>query len=229
MMKYLYLFLNIASLLIPLVVSFHPRLKFYKKWPALALSTLITGVFFIVWDVIFTSHGIWGFNASYLIGIDLLNLPIEEWLFFICIPYACVFTHYALLELLPNFSYSEKWLRGVFATLLFASLALAITYNKRWYTVVNYSYFAFVLVLVYLKNRALLKSFFVIFLSILLPFFLVNGILTGSFIDGEVVWYDNTHNLGIRLFTIPVEDMAYAFSLILTNLFLLELFQGKEK
>jgi len=74
-----------------------------------------------------------------------------------------------------------------------------------------------------------LKSFFVIFLSILLPFFLVNGILTGSFIDGEVVWYDNAHNLGVRLFTIPVEDMAYAFSLILTNLFLLELFQGNEK
>jgi hypothetical protein len=31
------------------------------------------------------------------------------------------------------------------------------------------------------------------------------------------------------LFTIPVEDTAYAFSLVLTNLFLLELFQGNKK
>mgnify|MGYP006977908018 CR=1 FL=1 len=69
------------------------------------------------------------------------------------------------------------------------------------------------------------SSFFLIFLCFLLPFFLVNGVLTGSFIEGEVVWYDNTHNLGIRLFTIPVEDVVYAFSLIITNLFLLELFE----
>jgi len=61
-------------------------------------------------------------------------------------------------------------------------------------------------------------------LVMLIPFFIVNGILTGSFIDNEIVWYNNDENLGIRLFTIPVEDTIYAFTLILTNLFTLQLF-----
>lgn len=45
----------------------------------------------------------------------------------------------------------------------------------------------------------------------LIPFFVVNGVLTGTGIQGPVVWYDNTHNLEIRLLTIPVEDIGYAF------------------
>ena len=61
----------------------------------------------------------------------------------------------------------------------------------------------------------------------LIPFFIVNGILTGSFIENEVVWYNNSENLGVRLFTIPIEDSIYAFTLILTNLFLMEFLEKK--
>ena len=42
--------------------------------------------------------------------------------------------------------------------------------------------------------------------------------LTGSWIENEVVWYNNQENLGFRLMTIPIEDSVYAFTLILTNL-----------
>lgn len=224
-MKYLYLIINLASVSIPFVFSFHPRLKFYKKWPSFFKSLLVTGFVFIVWDIVFTANGVWGFNDAYLTGIHLSNLPIEEWLFFLCIPYACVFTHQALLELFPQIQCPQKLLNILFCTLLLLSLVLAIVYTDRWYTFVNYSYFAAVLVLVYFKNRKLLGSFFLVFLVILVPFFGVNGILTGSFISDEVVWYNNAHNLGIRILTIPIEDIAYAFSLLLSQLFLMELFQ----
>ena len=70
----------------------------------------------------------------------------------------------------------------------------------------------------------LLQHFFLTFLVMLIPFFIVNGILTGSFIDNQVVWYNNAENLGIRMGTIPVEDTIYAYTMILCNLFLTELF-----
>jgi lycopene cyclase domain-containing protein len=46
----------------------------------------------------------------------------------------------------------------------------------------------------------------------------VNGILTGLFIDDSVVWYNNSHTLGMRIGTIPLEDFFYAFLLIVMNI-----------
>ncbi|GIR49788.1 MAG: hypothetical protein CM15mP58_18850 [Burkholderiaceae bacterium] len=50
------------------------------------------------------------------------------------------------------------------------------------------------------------------FLVMLIPFFIVNGVLTGSWIVDQVVWYNDTENLGLRISTIPIEDGIYAYS-----------------
>ena len=64
-MNYLYLLLDLGSISIPFLFSFHPRLKFYKYWKAFSLSMVLTMLIFIPWDVIFTQNGIWGFNDTY--------------------------------------------------------------------------------------------------------------------------------------------------------------------
>ena len=228
-MNYLYLLLNLGSISIPFVFSFHPRLQFYKKWKPLFFSTIITAVFYIFWDVFFTQWNVWGFNPTYFIGITFFGLPLEECLFFLCIPYACVFTHFSLLELFPNVDYSKNIFKIIMFVLLLASFTTAIVFYDRWYTLVNYAYFSFLVGVGLYFNPKLLQQFSMTFLVILIPFFLVNGILTGSFIENEVVWYNNNENLGIRIATIPIEDMAYAFTMIFTNLLLLDYFSAKKK
>ena len=47
---------------IPFLFSFHPKLKFYKKWKSLFIAIALTMLIFIPWDIIFTKNGIWGFN-----------------------------------------------------------------------------------------------------------------------------------------------------------------------
>jgi len=71
--------------------------------------------------------------------------------------------------------------------------------------------------------------FYFSFLITLIPFLIVNGILTGSFIEGEVVWYNNHENLDIRIGTIPLEDMFYGMLLILMNISIFEWLQLKVK
>jgi lycopene cyclase domain-containing protein len=222
----LYLWLNIGSVSIPFLYSFHPKLKLYKRFKWLFLSLILTMFVFIPWDVIFTVHGIWGFNPDYFLGIKIFSLPLEEWLFFICIPFACVFTHYALLLYFPTLKLSQSATKYV-AYILMAILAFLIVFNTdKWYTLINFTLAIPLTILTLKHNPKLLQHFFLTFLVMLIPFFIVNGVLTGSWIEHEVVWYNNAENLGLRMGTIPVEDSIYAYSMILMNLFLFEKFSS---
>jgi lycopene cyclase domain-containing protein len=112
---------------------------------------------------------------------------------------------------------------GLILTLVFV---LIFNYDK-WYTLVNFS-LAIPLTLIVLKyNPKLLQHFFLTFLVMLIPFFIVNGVLTGSWIENQVVWYNNAENLGIRMGTIPIEDSIYAYSMILMSLFFFELLSSR--
>jgi lycopene cyclase domain-containing protein len=223
----LYLILNIASFIIPFVYSFEKKMRFIRWWKSVFLSIFIVGFFFIVWDVIFTRQGVWGFNPDYHMGLNFMGLPIEEILFFICIPYASIFTHYAFIYFFENAKLSDKFTKYIsFGLLLIAVIVLFYAYPKK-YTSVTFSIFILLMLYSLLKKTPILSQFFITFLIILIPFFLVNGILTGSFIENEVVWYNNNENLNIRLFTIPVEDVVYAFNMLFPSLLLIEFFKNK--
>jgi len=218
----LYLWLNIGSIAVPLLYSFHPKLQLYKKFHWLLLSLMLTMGVFIPWDVIFTINGVWGFNSDYFLGFEIFSLPLEEWLFFICIPFACVFTHYALLLYFPNLKLNKVATKAISISLVLILFRLALANYDKWYTLVNFSLAIPLTWLVYKYNPQLLQHFFLTFLVMLIPFFIVNGVLTGSWIDNQVVWYNDAENLGIRMGTIPVEDSIYAYSMILMNLYYFE-------
>jgi len=225
----LYLWIDLLSISVPLLVSFHPRIRLYKQWKALFLGLLITLVPFIIWDVYFTLQGYWGFNEVYLSGLKLIHLPIEEWLFFICIPYACVFTHLSILEINPNLSLSQKTSQGITIGLFIIFVVVLLFNFNMAYTSVDMIFAIITLALVHKFNPELLQSFYITFLFMLIPFFIVNGILTGTGIEGNIVWYNDEENLGIRLGTIPIEDTVYAFSMILMNLSLFYKFKSKKE
>jgi len=223
----LYFILNIASFIIPFAYSFEKKMHFIRLWKSVFLSIFIVGLFFIVWDIIFTKQGVWGFNPAYHIGLNLAGLPIEEVLFFICIPYASIFTHYAFLYFFENTKLSNKLTKNIsIGLMVIAILVLLYAFPKK-YTTVTFSIFILLMAFSLWKNTVVLSQFYITFLIILIPFFLVNGILTGSFIENEVVWYNNDENLNIRLFTIPVEDVVYAFNMLYPSLLLIEFFKKK--
>ncbi|MCA9731207.1 MAG: lycopene cyclase domain-containing protein [Deferribacteres bacterium] len=229
-MKLTYLLINVFTIAIPLAFSFHKKLQFHRTWIAFWPATLFTAAIFIIWDIIFTNLGIWGFNRDYLTGIQLLNLPLEEWLFFICIPYAIVFTYAALKKIVrvDYFQGQAKSLNWVLSLLLFA---LASTHTNQLYTAVTFFATAlFLLWHIFYLQADYMKGFYLSYLLIFLgPFLIVNGILTGSFIDEPVVWYNNSENFSIRVLTIPIEDFVYGFLLYLMNVTLYESYLSKQK
>jgi lycopene cyclase domain-containing protein len=71
-----------------------------------------------------------------------------------------------------------------------------------------------------------LGRFIFAYLVHLIPFILCNGLLTGGMTDEPVVIYNNAENLGIRIWTVPLEDSIYSMSLLLLNITLFEKIRG---
>jgi lycopene cyclase domain-containing protein len=225
--KWLYVFINLGAISIPFIAGFDRRLRFDKQWRFLFPAMLLTMLLFIPWDMEKTHLGVWGFNPRYVLGFYIGNLPVEEWLFFIAIPYACVFTYHSLNYLVKKDYFGEYAEKITLVLAIFLFLIGLINTGKLYTSVTFISTGSFLLFHRLVIRADYMGRFYLMYLVTLIPFFIVNGLLTGSFIPEEVVYYDNTQNLGIRLGTIPVEDMVYGLLMLLMNVSWFEFFKKR--
>lgn len=199
------------SLLYPLAQSFERRVFMFRKMKFIFPGIWFSGALFIIWDVFFTKAGIWGFNHNYTKDFYLLGLPIEEWLFFLVIPYCIFFLHEVLRYFVKKF-YFPLFAKYVIWTFLVAgTIALPFVWGK------TYTFTTIAFVLPFLALQLVLKTwktwfsgFLLTYLVSFIPFVIVNGFLTRI----PVVWYNNAENLSARITTIPVEDFIYLLGML---------------
>jgi len=225
--NYLYAIVDFLTIIFPLVLSFLPINPVYKKWKAIVPALVLPGVLFLIWDAWFTSLGVWGFNERYVIGVYLYNLPLEEVLFFVCVPGACIFTY----EAINYFFKKEIWepyQKIISLALCTLCIILIFTQYDKAYPALTFTGLLVALIFVqWIWKPTFLGRFYLAYAFIVFPFLLVNGILTGTGLDEPIVWYNNDENLGVRIGTIPVEDIFYGMLLVLLNISLFEFFQKK--
>lgn len=105
-------------------------------------------------------------------------------------------------------------------------LTIPFIFNLK-YPLYTFSFlsFAIILLTVFKKRFHYFSAtyFLIAYIIILLPFLAVNGFLTAL----PVVKYNDLQNLGIRITTIPVEDIFYGMLLILMNVVLYEKLQDR--
>ena len=214
-MQYYYILLDIVSFLIPFAFSFERKmLHFIQYWKAFFTAIITVGLFFIAWDVYFTYHDVWGFAPQYLLGINIFKLPLEEWLFFLLIPYSSLFIHYSLLYFFPKPELSEKVTQIITIILFGFSFGITIFNNDKIYTVCSFGLFAILMLLQIIFKFKYARRFYLSFIIIYIPFFFVNNALTGAYSESPVVYYNSAEILGYRVGTMPLEDSFYCFSLL---------------
>ena len=200
-------------------------MNFIRFWKPFFLAIISVGLFFIIWDIYFAYQNVWGFNDDYLIGIRWFKLPLEEWLFFLLIPYASNFIHYSLEYFFPKLELSKKVTQGI-SIILFAVSLGVFTWNlDKIYTASSFGLFALLMLFQMLFQWKYARRFYLSFIVIYIPFFFVNSALTGSYSDKPVVFYDDAENLGIRVGTMPLEDSFYCFSMLYGSVLLFEYFR----
>lgn len=216
--KLTYALLLIGSIAMPLALSFDKKVAFFRHWNALFPATIITAAIFIAWDIYFTRHNVWWFNKEYVTGFFIAGLPIEEWLFFIVIPYCCIFIYEVARAYLKT-----EWKAFIipFNSVLFILfLGITVLHIDRAYTAVNFGIATLMIGLQFVlkTHKTYLFYFYIAYALSIIPFLIVNGVLT----SWPVVGYNDEENLAIRIYTIPVEDFAYLVNLLLMNLNLYE-------
>jgi len=215
--QYLYFSLLLFTFIGPFSRSFEPKINYISKWRPLCISILIVSIPFIIWDILFTHLGIWGFNKQYITGFKLFSLPIEEFLYFYIIPYACIF----IFEVFVYYCKSKFEKAGHLISLILIITLFTIGFfnlDKAYTSTTFIALATLIILLQYILKVSYIGKFYMSFIFILIPFYIVNGVLTGSFIENEVVWYNNNENLNLRIFTIPIEDHFYGMLQILATL-----------
>ena len=223
-MNYTYLLVNFLTILFPLALSFDKKVAFHKKWQYLWPGLAITGVVFLFWDILFTVDGVWSFNPRYTIGINILQLPVEEILFFLTVPFACTFIYACLNHYLKR-EMDMRLTRIISNVIIILSILILIFYHHRLYTRVTFTLLAFlVIIFQFIYKVRWLNRFYAAFAVALVPFYIINGILTSL----PVVIYNNAQNLGIRVGTIPIEDHFYLMALLLMNIGFYEYYRARK-
>ncbi|MFV0590795.1 MAG: lycopene cyclase domain-containing protein [Draconibacterium sp.] len=214
-----YLLLLLGYLIIPVILGFQHKVRFVFRLRYLIPATLFAGAIFVMWDRRFIELGIWAFNPEYTTGIQLLKVPVEEWLSFVVIPWSAVYI-YEWLKI--RFENVEKPNLFVIVSLIsFVAMAiLAYTYRRAMF-----SFFTFFLAAIYLgyttfRNRFKkhMTKFYLAFFIMLLPYTAISAIMSHL----KIVKYSPSHVMNINLADFPTEKFAYLFLMLLITITIYE-------
>jgi lycopene cyclase domain-containing protein len=92
--RYLLILAACVAVTLPLELLLGARV--YRRPRRLAATLLPVVAVFVVWDLLATHRGHWWFADEYVLGVRLLGLPLEEWLFFLVVPVCALLTFEAL-------------------------------------------------------------------------------------------------------------------------------------
>lgn len=219
---YSYLLINFFTILFPVILSFDKRVQFFRSWKYVLPALAISGVVFLIWDHLFTVLHVWSFNPDYITGIMIWELPLEEVLFFVTVPFACIFIYECLNYYIRRDLLAEV-ARLISIILIITCVAFLSTFYDRVYSLITFGLLLLILLYAEFIARKPLGRFYLAFIVSLLPFYIVNGILTSV----PIVMYNDAENMGFRIFTIPFEDHFYSMAMLLLNILLFDHFKRK--
>ncbi len=211
-----YIFLTILLLifLAPLFYMVTGKLGFRQKLRYGMPAIFISGLVFLLWDIRFTQVGVWSYDSDFTLGIFFKGLPLEQWLFYLVIPCAGLLV-YEMIKTRLHTSKADNILMGAGLLVAIGLAVIAYTYRVRVYT-----FFCALFTAVYLgytifrkQFKPHLAPFFLTFLILLVPYFLLNGILTWNL----AIVYHQEQVLNLWLWMVPVENFVFLFLLLLIN------------
>jgi len=219
-----YLFILIAITAVTLIVSYNGKSEFYKNQKYILPAILLTAIVFVLWDISFTNARVWGFYSENTIGLNLKGLPIEEWLFFLIIPFASIFVYEFLKVKLAKHEYANHFL-VVSLLLLLGFGAISYFFRYQSFTFLTSLFSAVYLGYTVFRNQFkqhITKFYFCYFVTII-PYIFIESALNSI----PVIEYNASYIVGIKIINTPIERFAYYFLMLLMGTTIYEFLKAK--
>ena len=224
--RYLYAYMHLFAFIPVFLMSFDKKVAFFKTFKNLFPTLFIVAAIFWIWDIFKTDTQVWGFNPKYYTRL-LINLPIEEWLFFITFPYCSVFIYACLNAYFPHDTL-DKFDRPLSIFFGFGCLVVGLVFWKNSYTATTWIPAGFFALWHFWRFPNTYRTkFYRAFFVGLVPFFLVNSVFAGIATAEPIVIYNPEEYLGIRIGVIPLDDFIYNFLLEFMVIYFFERFSEK--
>jgi lycopene cyclase domain-containing protein len=202
--------IDILIILFPLLFTFYKKFAYYKNFKPLFISILIVGGSYIIWDAVATYRGDWWFNHKYVMDFELLGLPLEEILFFVTVPYSCIFIYEVLQYFLKDKEIAVN-VNLFFISAIGFIIAGALFYDQYYtITVLISCGLFFFLATIFFPQMLRSRIYWLYIIVVFIPFFVMNYLLTSI----PIVLYNSQAMWNVRVTTIPVEDFFYNFSML---------------
>jgi lycopene cyclase domain-containing protein len=179
-----------------------------------------------------TYRGDWAFNKDYLMGLKIAGLPIEEILFFVVVPYSCIFIYENLNHFFNDKAIPyNKWFYYLLSIIF---IFIGVFFNQQEYTVLAMFSVAFFFLIASTWFPDLLQSrnFWIYLLISFFAFIIFNYLLTSIPIvtyNPEAIWGGTVQQVwNGRFITIPYEDFFYNFSMLSFYLLVYRHFKNKK-
>lgn len=210
-----YLFINLLTILPVLILSFTTNVKPHRHIRGLLAGYLFVSLPFAIWDVWATDRGHWAFNPDYVLGPQLFGVPLEEYLFFLAVPFALIYTWGVIKKFVGDIG-----IPAIMPLIAMGGIAAFSIWSLLFYWDNGYTRTAAIAALITIAllvgSRLAYTLRFWTFQLVLLGLFLIfNSVLTML----PIVTYDPNVIIGFRFGDIPVEDFLFNFAF--ANLFLL--------
>jgi len=210
-----YLLFDLAMISAPLVLSWvRGPMFFAHRWTRALTALTVGGAPWVVWDIAVADHH-WWFAPEHTLGPALLGLPLEEWGFFLVVPFACLYTWEILVTGPSQPPRPELRPVGPLLAVGLVLIGVAVGLTTPWaYTALSLGCMGVAAgVDVALGTHLLRRPATWAYLGLVAAFTLVfNNFLTGR----PIVLYDPTYQIDLRLITMPVEDLGFGLGLMLT-------------
>lgn len=85
------------------------RTRVLRRWRRLLLSMVLPVLVFTAWDAYAIAEQHWYFNTDRILGIEVIaGVPIDEVLFFVCIPLASILTLEAVRRVMRHWPVGDE-------------------------------------------------------------------------------------------------------------------------